>query len=427
MNIMLSYKNKTKIKFYKIYTWFVILMPIINIYASPIPRIGLGEFIFLACFPFLLLDIIFFSQNKLVKESSMYLIYFSYCIMISFVICLFQYYYSITDICLKLLRDSVYICIFLICSQFYFDFKYAIKILKFVVVLVSTYLVLQYLFYNIFGIVLPSTLKNVTLNYSITNSNEQLARYERMYSYGSLRLPSIFLEPAHFAQYVSLGLIVFLFDKKLDRRNVLLSLYISLAVMLSTSAIGVATILAIWVIWVFSFNASSKNGIKNVTLMCCIITMAVIFIYLYNVGNEFVHLIDRFQEIDSSSKGVTSGGIRVSRGFNIFSQLDFIYKFFGVGYGNYDCFSKIHHIITLFDAGTIEVNDYMSSISYILVSGGVVAFSLYLVAIFKFFRSGNKIAKVAIVILLLMMFGASIYSTPIYAMYMSFIVNSKRK
>lgn len=172
---------------YKIYTFLLIIMPITNIYLSPFPSVGIGEMLFLSIFPYLIFDL----KGRKFRGSS-YWVFFIYAIFITLIVSFFQADSNASDIIFKLLRDSVYVCIFLLFGQFYFNVNYAIKIYSKIVLLVSSYLFLQVISFRIFNFTLPWIIKFLPINYVGLSSNEYISKYVGMY-YHQFRPTSIFL------------------------------------------------------------------------------------------------------------------------------------------------------------------------------------------------------------------------------------------
>ncbi|MEK5585139.1 hypothetical protein MKZ21_23100 [Paenibacillus sp. FSL P2-0536] len=391
-------------------------MPITNIYLSPFPSVGIGEMLFLSIFPYLIFDL----KGRKFRGSS-YWVFFIYAIFITLIVSFFQADSNASDIIFKLLRDSVYVCIFLLFGQFYFNVNYAIKIYSKIVLLVSSYLFLQVISFRIFNFTLPWIIKFLPINYVGLSSNEYISKYVGMY-YHQFRPTSIFLEPAHFAQYVIPCLILFLFPyKKNEVIKLKSALYVSIALLFSSSAIGIILMLVTWSIWFLKNGVDSKNiGYKFFLILSFAVAIGVCF-YLYQSGNEYVRVLSRIGEINLNAEDQSSGNIRVLRGFNIWSQFPELFKILGIGFGNYETF-VVNNSINTFLYNVNGASDYMSTISDILVYSGVLGAILFLRFMMKSFLVGSFTCKSLIIIMLLMFFASSLYSSPLYAICMSFIL-----
>ncbi len=404
-------------KLAKIFTFLLVLMPIINQYASPIRQIGFGEILFMCLFPLMLV----FMINKQLKVNA-YLFFCVYILAITFLIILFQRAYSFDDVVFRVLREVFYIVLFLVFAQFYFDFNCAIKIYEKVVMGVCFYLIAQVIAFNLFGIVLPWYIKGLPL-YIGTEVEYYMQHFMKMYTY-FYRPTSVFLEPAMVAQYVLPMVIFKLFCKKANSKNsLIIAIFISVSLVLSTSGQSIVVLSLFWFIWFLKNIIYKRNLIYKIATLILITSIGFSVFYFYNTNDSFQLTLNRFNSIDTEG-GVNSVNLRVLRGFSVYEKINLPFKIFGIGLGNLTAHLIEYEIMTPFDK---EMGmEYMNSFSYILVSGGIIGISLFLWAMFDLFLKGTTYARYIIVLILVLSLMASIYSSPIWALYMCLILYAKK-
>ena len=149
------------------------------------------------------------------------------------------------------------------------------------------------------------------------------------HSIGS-RSPSLFIEPAYFAQYTLILLSLMLFD---SYRNYLRSDYIIiisaiLVLVFLKSGCGIIGLIYIFIYKIISLY-KDKGGIKFLLLLFLILPFVIYFVQLYfssDIGVSMVERQDEFYNEDSGSSAYT----RVVRGFQIYGFMPFVNQVFGI-------------------------------------------------------------------------------------------------
>lgn len=409
MHSTIEKKNIISITF----TFLVMTMPIINNYASPIPSIGLSEFILLLSIPLMCHIIILYRKKILLHR---YWLYFFYGITSSLVILLLNSKFSVDDVVDRLLRDTFYVFLVLLFAQIFFDVKYAIKLYKKLTIITCVYLILQCISFYVFDVILPWLIPGLDLNFSTVSLSAYLEYYKNMYLY-YFRPNSIFMEPAQFAQFVTPYLVLLLFPiNNKDNINYKLAILVSISLLLSTSANAYVLLFVIWSIWYIYSCIQVKEHKKIVVFFVVGISFIIALFLLYKHSAEFNRFIMRLNNIGNGESG--SGNVRLLRGAYFFGSLDSVFKIFGIGFGNFSNFSSAYFISTLYDIGT----EYMNSLSYILVSSGIVGLVIFLWVLYCEYKKGSLSVKILVIILLLMFLSSSIYSSPIYVILLTFIL-----
>jgi len=399
------FKRNTRIT--TIFSVLVILMPILNSYKSPISVLGLGEFSIILLLPFMLFSMLYGDKKIHLHK---YWLFALYSIICSYVVMLFNDI-SLQEINNRLLRIIFYTFIIFIFGINFFDYKLSIKIYKYTSLLTCIFLILQCISYNIFDFIIPWKIPG--LDFNILISTEEY--YRKYYAY--FRPTSFFTEPAHFVHYCSPYLAIILFSN--SRHKMKEAIFISFAILLSSSVNGFIFVSVIWIIWFFHSTYTDKRLVSILFRTMIIALIPILFIVLYNKSNSFMLVINRLNNISNDVSAI----VRLANGFFIFYQLETIYKFFGIGFGSYNDFKILKSINLLYDT---EI-EYMSSLSYILVSSGIFGFILYMVILFEIYRKAQKTGKVLIILLIIMFMSSSIYPSPIYVIILLFTLYADKK
>ena len=141
------------------------------------------------------------------------------------------------------------------------------------------------------------------------------------------RPSAFFLEPSHFAIYFIPVLTITLLSAGRDRKRIWESIFLSAAVVLSTSGMGVTFVAAIWILYlVFYFGENEKSGNRigehdikiNKTAVGYLVLVLVLFLGLYLSVGFFRSAVNRiFLNPESGTgnaiQGRTSTGIRLMR------------------------------------------------------------------------------------------------------------------
>lgn len=400
----------------KIFTFLIIIFPIINQYYSPIPGILFGELALIILLPFLIGNI--YKKNL---EINSYWIFVIYSIISSLIVILFIPIISGQDVFIRIIRETFYFIVIFIFARYCFNLTLGIKIYKIFVVLICIYIFLQYVFYYYKGIILPWFIKNIKIAESM--SNEEYYQHFIYYFKAIMYRPSsIFLEPSWFSVYVLPCLALQLFSSDgIKKSNYILSALISIAVVICTSGIGLFFISLIWLLWLF--KGLKTTGSKKIFLYSVFIGALIIaFILLYSYVETFKMTVGRYSTLNLSG-GESSANERILKGFEVFNNFDPSFKLFGIGSGSFNSFALNKHLITIYDGNNIR--EYMNSISYILVSGGLIGLGLFILAMFSLFKNSNLISKILIMLIIGLFFTESFYNSPSWVLMMVFILAYK--
>ena len=412
-------------KLITIYTFFICILPLIHHYSSPLPNITLGE-IGLLAFTGLALFNFFASQNRI--NEPLYFAFLCSMLFVSLFTVLFQYpSYNFNAVASLFMRLFFYFILITITARFYFDAQKAIKIYITLAIVVSIYLYFQIFSFYVLGQVAPSVTTLIPL---YNNPAYEMINFERVYAH-LFRPQSVFLEPGVFAQYLFPALILslFKFGARIDSINYKRAIFFSITLIATLSAQAMFVTMLIWLLWIVLQMKSMS--LRKITLISSSIIIFFIVFSILLTTNESFHkaTVGRFVE------GTTydSTEVRVYRGFQVYNELDPLFKIIGVGFGNITEFVTSNNITTKSDlygvtsTGEKQYNyEYMNSIAYILVTGGIVSFSIFSLFLSSVMRRSKDFSFVALIVLITMCFYGGVLISPTWIIFMTFIFGEIR-
>lgn len=208
------------------------------------------------------------------------------------------------------------------------------------------------------------------------------------------RFSSVFNEPSHFAQYLSPLPALYMYGyKDVIRKSITFAIIATLPVLFCISGTGIALMCIVW--GFFLFKNIAKFTIKQ-KLFVVIVGIITTICIMRSVG--IITMVD--QMADSNDNKTLD---RVSRGFYLFADLPIFYQIAGIGYQCVSASSKIYYMryANVISNGH---NEYLSDITSILLTGGIIGFS-YLVFLFKkIMNSHNELLKIISLVVIGIMF-----------------------
>ena len=385
------------------------LFPILNIYAiTGLPGLSIGQFllVLLICLRILING---FSKISCFK---------------SFVI----YSLIITAIGIVVkgydLVDSIYESIALI--LFFVIFNYAIvsaeyaKVKKWIVyvgMFALAFFVIQYILF-LAGHPISGIVSFLPL------SNEVNTAEFRLTQMGRERLGSIFQEPAHYSEFMSIALAFILLKKDgHTKKKILLSIIISATIILSMSTSGAVFLALVWGAWCITLSKQTKHG-KTILAMLMLLVVTTIPILLSSYL-EYVSL--RFGQIsftpEASEYGFSSY-IRVLRGYIPFMESDVLDQIFGHGLGTLPSYIK-QNPSTMFLSVTDFNETWVNSFQYLLFMTGIIGTVLFGKQMMYFYKGTTFLGKLFIIQYISAFLSAGVLLTPTSALFLFFIEKEK--
>ena len=259
--------------------------------------------------------------------------------------------------------------------------------------------------YRVLGILtwLPST---------IGGEDFDVSQYEEL-SMHAERSSAFFSEPAHFVQFMLPLLVIELFyvgDKKAYIRS-----FIYLLTLLALSS-GNA-LLGISIIGLFFITKLLKQfhpviGIFTILFFVAGVVFTVNKVLKTEYGEK---LMDRSEELDSNSVQVSSGFLRIFRGYYIWDEMTGFEKTIGLN-SETKLEEKIRQCSV---AATFKDNDrYMNAAQSFLISTGYIGTLIFLLFLISLWRHNNLAGRCCIAIYVALSFIASIYFTYTMVLYL---------
>lgn len=226
------------------------------------------------------------------------------------------------------------------------------------------------------------------------------------------RPAAFFSEPAHYSMLM--GLVHLSLLLKLDPLyikngiRILISCFISISLLLSSSSSGMIYVLFVWGLWILKEKSLSLS-----LKLFLLVIFSLIFTSIFAFTDELSTAYEHFMSTDFSS--VTSGSFRIARGFDLFSNLSVTEKLFGIGCGSIDNYIISSNFISIYDNLDTLNSNYVSVLSSFLLEGGALGTLMFIVSI-AFLSYRNKFHNVSLLIMffLLILSNEIIYTPQIY-------------
>ena len=375
---MEKYRNKTDISILtKIFSIYVVLLPITQYYKSPLTMFNLATFMAIV---FLFVFITKLNNNmQLDKRSFPIKIYISFItINVIFASIINNTSFSNLNI-LNYLRAMLLIITILIVGKNYFDRGYALKALETILLLSSAFMVIQLI--CIFILHHPIS---GNIGFLVTKSS---------YAIGKNRPSGFYMEPAAYAQSAMIYLAFSLFrNKEWSNAEKYKTIWIALGIIFSGSGQGyafLALILFIWMLYNMFFRALTKQSFFKGILLIILLIIGIMIILKTQYGQ---YVLSRIINDENSDGLATLGGKALSgRTYTNkrFYELTNIQQLFGVGFGR----------------SNVVIGDYyVNSLYYYLIECGYISIAVWLIMGLLTFRKGNLCVKVFLLIYTIMFY-----------------------
>lgn len=365
-----------------IYNFLCVYMPLLYIYKSPVPGVDWGTAL-VVIFAISMMSGKRQNNNAMPLALACLLIYTVVCTILNVSIGTKEYsaFGSIVT------RTGRFVVVMIVMmgagySRSFVPERY-LKLLRGLSLFVAAYALLQALVFRVTGMKLINVIGSVNGDLALSSA---LGEYETMY-----RPPSIFIEPSHACYFLIPYLCYILFkapssDDKVNKAQFREALFVSLAMIITTSGQGLTVLAAVWGIW---FILSAKHlDAKRIALF------AVIFVFLlYNF--DFASTINRVTTTENMNAVEARQG-----GYLLLNQLSDMQRYFGTGYGNYD--------------DTV----YYSSFAEVMFCLGYVGLILVILLFLKPVLKGQMFQKVLAISCVLLMSGGGIFTASYLCLYL---------
>lgn len=168
------------------------------------------------------------------------------------------------------------------------NLKLVVEISRIVAIIASAGLILQYISFYIFKThiqMVPTSLLIPSADQWILGAQTGLAGITGKLS-NFYRPSAFFLEPSHVYLFFFPHIILLLFDGKLNKKRFFSALFISVALALTTSGMGIAAVFGIWVLFIAirdekdgSFNLNNLFRRRNLVIIGVLVVIFVIAVF----------------------------------------------------------------------------------------------------------------------------------------------------
>ena len=336
----------------RIFTFVVAFLPVFASYASGIPGFSLADMLLVAFTGLALMQPQINVGNKYTVNLSLLIVGLGM-ILVFDLLAMLSHDVVVYDVVIRTVRYFFYI----FCALFTCKKMLSVALLKKYVMRISVaaaiYIFLQLFLYRTFNYVLKGFIPAFDL-YVTDYAGRDYASlyYSQMY-----RPTSFFLEPAHFARYAVVGVLLFLWNNEIASKDIWKALFVSFGTLLSTSAHGYGLLLIVWLLFALVHVKRIKN--QNARLLVVLGILASPFLLMMLFQLPFVkNAIVRVLVGNISDRNTALGG-RLS-GFAYYFDLSIFHKIFGMG------------------LGSIPDEGWLSSAAYWLYGCGGITFVVYI-------------------------------------------------
>ena len=279
----------------------------------------------------------------------------------------------------------MFVALFLLATMGSIDKKSFFKVYYAIGMLCSILVIYQFIMGNLFGIpqsairFLP--VADGDLHFWLQNSK---------------RASGLFTEPQAYSSYILPLLVLLLFKREFRS-----SIFISVAIFASTSSQGIFLALIVWGYYLVIYKEIGLE--KFFRCLICFIAVIIALIIINNVPS-LQPIIDKILAIN-----LFGYDIRLTKGFQIYYAMPFWDKIIGIGFGNlHDDLLRGNFNFFWMELTRVELLAYITTMSNVLVSFGVIAFLFYVNIFVKNWESGTPEAKLILIIILISSFTQTI-------------------
>ena len=315
-----------KISIPPIYTFLLIIFPLINSY----DLIGVSPVLLFSVLEMIL--VMLWRQNRtIIRLDRRIVIYLAYMLLSATIGILHSEQNSLYTLGIKIFLYVITFFVFYVFSWQIIDFEYAIKLYVRISVILSVLVIIQFVFSLLgrgFSLVppgLPLAGENVVSSDTIRSAQMTNNRYS-----------TFFLEPAHQCEYILPCLAVLLFrdSYKKKGKNLLRAMLITIGLFCTTSSIG---IFASIILWIYFSVVLIRRRDASWMIYLLIIVPLFLLIFSFFMRFEYIrtNIVARLAVLDIRNTTRTEGFRRIRYGWLCFGELGVMQKIFGAGYKNF--------------------------------------------------------------------------------------------
>ena len=380
-------------KISKIYTTALVLLPALNVYRSFIPSVEFGTFLIAFCSL-----VIFISKPGFNSPQSdaiwIYLLsFFFVCTTVSIVLLDYNLF-LLGSVLARFFKVVLIVFTLFMIGRYYFDYEWAIKVLRFFSILCVIFILVQYLCFYGFSVRLMGV-------YAPFTSAEGYADYDFNRMYRILFRPSaFFFEPAHLSAYLFVYL-CYLLSYKEEKKCLLQQFFLVLGILLSTSGTG---FVILPLLYFYTFLNNYRKMISGRYLMRVVIILICIagLIYLFSLSDFGTSAFRRIINNDGTLGTAATGRLQ-SGAYDMFKQLPLPFKLIGCGFGNR------------------PTTVYFSSLYSLLYGDGYLGTSFFFFLLFVYYMRSNGFGKLLLLTYVFLLIGTGVFNFATIGLYFSMI------
>lgn len=366
------------------------------------------------------------AKGRICKMTDTAYLFFSLYVLLSCLLFSLRYTdLSVGSILMRSLKFIVVtVFVLFIAPHFLFNIELIRKVYKYLLCTISIILIFQIMSYYFLGNPFYAIIPNITLNYNDgVNSSVLIDNNLRAITAGYYYRPSsVFLEPAYYALFSIPGISLILFNQKISKSDIILSIFFTICAILTTSSLALVGCSICWITFlIFRKDLWKKNWIRMVGLIICIIPLAIYF--LMQQGGVLTSVNIKLASLANMSEE-SSTSLRLLRGLHYYNQMDIFSQMFGTGYGNLSAYYYQNGIQIIGDSNS-QVS-YMNGISTVLCSFGLFGMILFITFIVHEYKKGNPLTRSLIICLVTVMFASDMFDSIFYYLFMFLILGENR-
>lgn len=386
------------------------LAPVLGIYSIGVPFLTLSQtlllFLFVLC---------------MVKSKMKLPIYFRSFIFYSIAISIISFFtpWVVIEESIHDILSLVLFFFFLFCAIRFVNYEIFRKIYLYLGIASVLFFFFQFFMLQI-GIPIIGILPFLPL--SIGEGNSEYIAHQMM----SDRASGFFLEPAHYATFMSNILLMLIFNTNSRKKDILLAILVTLSILICKSATGYVLLVAAWIMWAFVYRLShNKHKLLWIFFMGAILFVVIVGI---SYNESLFEVVSRFNELsgeNESSEHGRSSYIRTFRGYIPIMESGLFQQIFGNGLGTLMSYVSSHPkskylLLTEFNP------NWINGVQYIIFTTGLVGFLLYAKQMLILYKRTTPLGKSFLMLIVLLFLSAdSFYS--VGAMLFVIINEAKQK
>lgn len=260
------------------------------------------------------------------------------------------------------------------------SFKYIQKYYRFFAYCSIIFFCIQEIMYYFLGWRLMGLLPFMPVSYSYTTMSDFIAKMSVLD-----RSMSFFLEPAHFAQYI-LGYLALILGENSYKGKVFSKecIIVSLVLLLTWSGNAILLTCLLWVIFILKVNVD--RSLKFIVIIPTISITAAVSFYCISTSERGAEILKRSSELSVHQNRVSSGMMRIYRGYFVFSEMNETEKLFGVGTGTVP--DVVEHSPYIFMFNKFE--RYVNNVQAVLIGDGIIGTIIFLLFLLSMTYKGNS-------------------------------------